>query len=298
MRKVIVTGCEGQVARSIIERAMHLRELEFVTIGRPELDLADPAGLTKKLVDLKPNAIVSAAAYTAVDKAEGDVKTAFRINGEAPREIAKAASVLRIPLVHLSTDYVFDGSKSDPYSETDLTCPVSVYGASKLLGEQAIADTTDNYAVLRTAWVYSPFSRNFLLTMLRLAQDREEISVVDDQHGNPTSALDIADGVIAVVQNLIASDASELRGTFHMTASGTASWADFASYIFAVANDLGIPTSRVRRISTNEYPTPARRPANSRLSCERLADIHGVRLPDWQASTMAVIKRLATHGCA
>lgn len=293
-RKVIITGCEGQVVRSLLERGSQRSDLEFVAVGRPRLDLGDIASIAETLVTSKPDAIVSAAAYTAVDKAETEALAAFRINGDAPREIARAASVLGIPVVHLSTDYVFDGSKKGAYSESDPVCPLGVYGASKLLGEQAIAETTDNYAVLRTAWVYSPFSKNFLITMLRLAQDRDEISVVDDQFGNPTSALDIADGVIVALQNMLSSDAPELRGTFHMTGSGTASWADFATHIFTVAESLGAPTAKVKRISTKEYPTPARRPVNSRLSCERLAQIHDVHLPQWQDSTATVVKRLIT----
>lgn len=291
-RKIIVTGCEGQVVRSILERGNNRSDLEFIALGRPQLDLFEITRITETLMAAKPDAIVSAAAYTAVDRAESDVDAAFRINGEAPREIADVASRMGIPVVHLSTDYVFDGTKSGPYLETDPVCPLGVYGASKLFGEQAVAETTDNHAVLRTAWVYSPFGNNFLITMLRLARERTEVSVVDDQIGNPTSALDIADGVISVLQNLLTSDAPELRGTFHMTGSGTASWADFANHIFRAAASLGAPSASVKRISTDEYPTPAKRPGNSQLSCERLANIHGVRLPQWQDSVVSVVNRL------
>lgn len=291
-RMIVVTGREGQVVRSLIERGGHLPDLEFVALGRPQLDLADTARISDVLTTIKPDAIVSAAAYTAVDKAESDIEAAFRINGEAPREIAKAASQLRIPVVHLSTDYVFDGSKTAAYSEADPVSPLGVYGASKLLGEQAIAKATDDHVILRTAWVYSPFGRNFLLTMLRLAREHAEISVVDDQIGNPTSSLDIADGVVTVLRNLFASDAPELRGTFHITGSGTASWAEFAMHIFSAAGKFGLPTASVKRISTDEYPTPARRPANSQLSCERLALVHGVRLPPWRDSVLTTVDRL------
>jgi dTDP-4-dehydrorhamnose reductase len=200
-----------------------------------------------------------------------------------------------VPIVHISTDYVFDGSKTSAYTEDDPTRPVSVYGASKLAGEEAVLAAISNAAVLRTAWVYSPFNANFVKTMLRLASDREEVGVVGDQLGNPTSALDIADGILAVVGNLAASDDESLRGIFHMTGQGEASWAEFAQRIFAASTAAGGPSARVREITTADYPTPAARPANSRLDSSKLARVHGVRLPDWRASTDAVVSRLVAE---
>jgi len=192
---------------------------------------------------------------------------------------------------------VFDGAAGRPYREDDATRPLGAYGSSKLLGEQAVADANPNHAILRTAWIYSPFGKNFLKTMLRLAADRDEIGVVADQVGSPTSALDIADGVLAVGKNLVEKPQdSALRGIFHMAGGGFASWANFAQEIFAASARLGGPGARVRPIGTADYPTPARRPANSRLDCGKLASIHGVALPPWQTSLEACIRRLVGEG--
>jgi dTDP-4-dehydrorhamnose reductase len=214
------------------------------------------------------------------------------INGTAAGAIAAAADALSVPVIHLSTDYVFDGGNTLPYVETDPVAPIGAYGRSKLAGERAIAKATDNYAILRTAWVYSPFGKNFLKTMLRVAETRESLNVVDDQVGNPTSALDIADAVIAVADNLLSSDDARQRGIFHMTGTGEASWAEFAQEIFARSDSMGGPSAAVTSIPSSAYPTPAKRPANSRLDCGKLARVHGVRLPRWQDSTAVVVRRL------
>jgi dTDP-4-dehydrorhamnose reductase len=209
--------------------------------------------------------------------------------------VARAAARLGVPLVHVSTDYVFSGDKPEPYTESDDPAPTGVYGASKLAGEQAVMASGADAAILRTAWVYSPFGANFIKTMLRLAETREELGVVADQRGNPTNALDLADAVLAVAANLKANAAPELRGLFHATGSGEASWADFAEAIFAASAATGGQSARVKRITTAEYPTPARRPANSRLDCSLLAQRHGVRLPDWRGSTADVVARLVNE---
>jgi dTDP-4-dehydrorhamnose reductase len=200
---------------------------------------------------------------------------------------------MNAPVIQISTDYVFDGAAERPYREDDPTRPLGAYGSSKLLGEQAVADATDNHAILRTAWIYSPFGRNFVKTMLRLAGDRDEIGVVADQAGSPTSALDIADGVLAVGRNLLEKPQDRaLRGVFHMAGAGFASWAEFAAEIFSISGRLGGPSARVRPIDTKDYPTPAQRPANSRLDCAKLAAIHGVALPPWRESLEPCIRRL------
>jgi dTDP-4-dehydrorhamnose reductase len=191
---------------------------------------------------------------------------------------------------------VFDGSKKSPYVEEDLTGPMGVYGASKLAGEQAVLQEHDNTAVLRTAWVYSPFGGNFVKTMLRLAAERDEIGVVADQRGNPTSALDIADAILQVATNLSRSADQEQRGVFHLAAEGDASWAEFAEGIFAASAEMGGPAARVKHISTADYPTAARRPANSRLDSSKLERAHGARLPDWRPSMKQVVKRLLEAG--
>jgi dTDP-4-dehydrorhamnose reductase len=291
-KRMVVTGREGQVVRSLLERGALNERFEVVALGRPELDLRDSDGIAAVLRQARPDVIVSAAAYTAVDRAETEEAEAYTINAVAPGRIAAAAAGLGVPVIHLSTDYVFDGEKLEPYLETDPVGPVSAYGRTKLAGECAVAGATDNHVILRTAWVYSPFGRNFLKTMLVLAESRDRINVVDDQHGNPTSALDIADAILTVTGNLLDSDAPELRGTFHMTGSGSANWADFAAEIFAASNHYGGPTAEVRRIPTSAYPTPVRRPANSHLDCGKLERVHGVRLPDWRSAILGIVARL------
>jgi dTDP-4-dehydrorhamnose reductase len=290
--RIAVTGRHGQVAQSLVERAQASR-LEIFTLVRPEVDLARPESVETALMELAPDAVISAAAYTAVDLAEIEPVLAHDINATGAGAVAGAAARLGVPVVHLSTDYVFDGSLQRPYREDDPTRPLGVYGATKLEGERAVAAANPNHAILRTAWVYSPFGENFARTMLMLASKRDEISVVSDQNGTPSNALDIADGVIAVVRNLLERpSARELRGIFHMTGGGETNWAEFAKAIFAVSAALGGPSARVVPIPTSAYPTPARRPASSRLDNSRLASTHGVRLPHWQRSLPACIGRL------
>ena len=293
--RIVVTGVAGQVARSLVERGMALGHV-VLPLGRPHLDLAsgDAEAIRAVLEMTRPEAIVSAAAYTAVDKAESEPELAFATNATGAGHVAEAAAALNVPLVHLSTDYVFSGDGSRAWREDDPTGPQGVYGASKLAGERAVLAACPNSAVLRTAWVYSPFGSNFVKTMLRLAETRDEVGVVADQIGNPTSALDIADSVLAVAANLIGRADPALRGVFHMAGAGEASWADLAEAVFAASAVRGGPAAQVRRIATSDYPTPARRPANSRLDCTRLAGIHGVRLPQWRGSLETVIDRLVS----
>jgi dTDP-4-dehydrorhamnose reductase len=292
--RILVTGSSGQVVRSIIDRSARSSD-EILALGRPDLDLAgEPSDIVSAITAASPDAIVSSAAYTAVDKAENEPDLAFATNARGPGAIAAAARELDVPLVHLSTDYVFDGSSSRPYSEEDPTGPTTVYGASKLAGEEAVLGH-ENSAVLRTAWVYSPHGSNFVKTMLRVAQARDELRVVADQLGNPTSALDIADAVLTVVRNLRGRDDPGLRGLFHMSGSGEASWAEFAQAIFATSATAGGPTALVTPISTAEYPTPAKRPANSRLDCSKLERVHGLRLPDWRTSLPPVVSDIVAR---
>lgn len=290
--RIVVTGRDGQVARSLVERGS-LAGHEIVTIGRPQLDLSGGADTIISAIEAeRPDVVVSAAAYTAVDKAEAEPELAFAINERGARAVAKAANEVGAALVHLSTDYVFDGGKDSPFTETEPPQPLGVYGASKLAGERAVLAENGNTAILRTAWIYSPFGRNFVKTMLHLGAERDEVSVVADQRGNPTSALEIADGVIAVATNLVQGGDPEQQGIFHMTARGEASWAEFAKAIFALSEEAGGPSASVRPITTADYPTAARRPANSRLDSTRLERTHGVRLPDWRESLKVVVERL------
>ncbi|MGB3582764.1 MAG: dTDP-4-dehydrorhamnose reductase [Roseiarcus sp.] len=288
--RVAVTGSKGQVATSLIERAGP--KLEVIALGRPGFDLTDRAAVLAGLEAARPDVIVNAAAYTAVDKAEAEEALALRVNGGGAGHVAEAAQRLGVPLLHLSTDYVFDGSLDRPYREDDPTGPTGAYGRSKLAGEKEVAARCENSVILRTAWVYSPFGANFLRTMLRLNETRDEVGVVADQRGNPTSALDIADALIAIAARVKDDSSPGLRGIFHLTGSGEGTWADFAQAVFGEAAARGRRSTRVKRIATADYPTPARRPANSRLDNEKLARVYGFRLPDWRQSVAASCGRL------
>lgn len=291
-RRILVTGSQGQVARSLAERTVLRDDIELLLVGRAELDLADTVRVAPAIEALAPDVILSVAAYTAVDAAEDDEAAALAVNGTAVGEIGKAAARLGVPVLHLSTDYVFAGDKATPYVETDPTGPLSAYGRTKLAGELALAAATANHAILRTAWVYSPFGKNFVRTMLRLGDSQAGVRVVADQVGNPTSALDIADALLKVADNLIVSDDPALRGTFHMTGEGETSWAGFAAEVFRLSAARGGRPVSVEPIPTSAYPTPARRPANSRLDCGKLEQVHGLRLPSWRVSTEIVVRRL------
>lgn len=290
--RVVVTGKSGQVAMALLECAA-IRGIDAVGIGRPALELTDIGSIGRALEASGADVIVSAAAHTAVDRAESEPELAHAINAEAAGEIARTAARMDVPLIHLSTDYVFDGSKATLYVEDDRTAPLGVYGQSKLAGEEAVRAAGGNHVILRTAWVYSPFGSNFVKSMLRLAETRPVLRVVSDQRGAPTSALDIADSVLTIAAALLAEPGkAELRGTFHLTGSGEASWAEFAAEIFRISAARGGPAAEVEPIPSSEYPTPAARPANSRLSLARLKAAYGIVMPDWRTSTEVVVKRL------
>jgi dTDP-4-dehydrorhamnose reductase len=291
--RILVTGIQGQVARSLAEAGAAAGETVDL-VGRPDIDLETGRGVEETILAAGADVVVSAAAYTAVDKAESDRDAAFAINAEGAGRVAAATAKAGIPVIHLSTDYVFDGLLERPYVEDDRTGPVSVYGASKLEGEHRVAAANPRHVILRTAWVYSPFGSNFLRTMLRLGETRTDIGVVADQRGAPTSALDIADAILTIARGVTGHSAPERFGTFHVTGSGEASWADFADWIFLAAESCGRKPVRVNRIATSDYPTPARRPANSRLNGDKLARIYGLRLSGWQDSTDRVVRRLLT----
>lgn len=288
--RIAVTGLTGQVVSSLIERAPN--DVEMVALGRPRLELSARDVVLATLRSVRCDAIINAAAYTAVDKAESEPDIAMRVNGDGAGFVAEVAAELGAPLLHLSTDYVFDGALDRPYLEDDPTGPTGAYGRSKLAGEEKIAALHPNHAILRTAWVYSPFGANFVRTMLRLGESREEIGVVADQIGNPTNALDIADALIVIAKRLVADQDPKLRGVFHLTGAGEASWADMAEATFAAAESQGRRPVRVKRIATVDYPTAARRPANSRLDNTKLANRYGVSLPPWRESLQRCVIRL------
>ena len=288
--RVLVTGQKGQVVTALAERAPE--GVDVLTLGRPELDLADPASIRDAFDGETADLVVNAAAYTAVDKAETEEALAMRVNGEGAGLVAEEARRLGAPIIQISTDYVFDGAGDRPYREDDPTAPLGAYGRSKLAGEAAVAAANPRAAILRTAWVYSPFGANFVKTMLRLGETREEVRVVADQIGCPTSAHDIADAIFAVGLRMLSAPGPEDYGVFHLTGAGQASWAEFAQAIFSEAQAFGRKPMKVTPITTAEYPTPARRPANSRLDGARLARVYGVSPPPWRESLTPVIARL------
>lgn len=289
--RLVVTGREGQVARSLVERASRHEGIEVVAVGRPDLDLEDPATVLPALAEAAPDLVVSAAAYTAVDRAEAEPARAFAVNEAGAGHVAAAAARLGVPVVHLSTDYVFAGEGQGAHAEADPTGPQGIYGASKLAGEEAVARANPRHFILRTAWVYSPFGANFVRTMLRLAGEREEVAVVGDQWGNPTSALDIADALLHAAPAMRAGECG-LCGVYHLAGSGETSWHGFARHVFAASAAHGGPSARVREIATADYRTAAKRPRNSRLSSARFAAAFGFAAPDWRRSTEEVVARL------
>jgi dTDP-4-dehydrorhamnose reductase len=284
--RVLVTGRNGQVATSLIEKAPMFPGVEVVAAGRPELDLEDAASVHRAFAAARPNVVVNAAAYTAVDKAEQEPARAFAVNRDGAATAAATAAALGVPFIHLSTDYVYPGDKPSPYVESDTPGPLGVYGRSKLEGELAVRAAHPSPLILRTSWVYSPFGANFVKTMLRLAKDRPVLSVVDDQAGNPTSALDIADAILRILPTLTTG------GTYHLCGSGDVTWFGFAREIFAASAALGGPRPELKAISTAEYPTPARRPSNSRMSTAAFEARFGFRLRPWQDATAETVARL------
>ncbi|WP_375210438.1 dTDP-4-dehydrorhamnose reductase [Hyphomonas jannaschiana] len=292
---ILVAGGAGQVARAMADLAVPAG-IRIVTRGRPQLDLLEPRSIESVFEDLKPDLVVNAAAYTAVDQAESEEAAAFALNAKAAGELAATAARSGVPMIHISTDYVFDGTNAEPYMELDPVAPLGVYGRSKLAGEEAVAAANPDHVILRTAWVYSPVGKNFIKTMLRVGSARDELGVVHDQRGNPTSAADIAAGILEIATQVLSGKTPVKPGIYHMTAQGEASWAEFAEHIFQCSAKAGGPVADVKRITSAEYPTPVARPANSRLNCTKIAEAYGVVLPHWQGSTQACVEQLVKTG--
>jgi len=291
--RVAVTGKTGQIAKALLEVAAGAADLSVHLIGRPEIDLRKPDNLQPILEALRPDLVINAAAWTAVDLAETEAAEANAVNAEGAASVARAARRLAIPMIQVSTDYVFDGTKSGAYLETDTPRPTGVYGLSKLAGEQAVASISPDHAILRISWVYAAEGKNFVRTMLRLAETRDEISVVADQTGCPGYAADISRILIAMGRQLVSSPADDtLRGVFHLGGSEAVTWADFAEAIFAGSAKRNGPFARVKRIATKDYPMPARRPQNSYLDGTRLATSYGLGMPPWQNSLEDCLDRI------
>lgn len=291
-RRILITGGSGQVGAALVRELGPLGDIWAP--GHAELDLADAGSIRRAMLDFRPRWVVNPAAYTAVDKAESEPEVAHAINAAAPKLLGEECARIGAGMVHFSTDYVFDGSKAEPYVETDAAGPLNVYGASKLAGEQGLAGSGAAYAVFRTSWVYGAAGRNFLLTILRLARERETLRIVGDQHGAPTWSRDLARMTAYVIERVEPEGLREVSGVYHAAGGGETSWAGFAAEAIARLGELepGGSLAEVEAISTAEYPTPARRPLNSRLNCGKLAEVLGWRMPEWRESLGAVIAEL------
>ena len=288
--KILICGRNGQVSQELQASLAGLGSL--VVLGRDRLDLAQPAQIRQHVRQVAPDLIINAAAHTAVDQAQSEPELAFAINATGPGILAEEAASLGVPLIHYSTDYVFDGSKHEPYVESDAPNPLGVYGASKLAGEQAIAAVHEQHLILRTSWVYSTHGRNFLLTMQRLLQEKPELRVVADQIGAPTWAGSIARSTRALIERWQAGQPGAW-GTYHLTAQGQTSWFGFAQAIGNALLEQGKPCATLLPIPSSDYPTPAARPLNSRLDCSRLQREWGVSQPDWQTALHECLARQA-----
>jgi dTDP-4-dehydrorhamnose reductase len=282
--RILIAGRTGQLAIELLDRLPRDGH-QPVAQEAPELDLTDPASIARAVEAAAPEAIINAAAYTAVDKAESQRDLAFAVNATGAGLLAEAAARRGIPFVHVSTDYVFPGDGGAPYAEDAPTGPIGVYGESKLAGEKAVLAANPRSIVIRTAWVCSPHGNNFIKTMLRVGQVRETVSVVADQHGAPTFAADLADAIARILPGLAAAPAGDERfGVFHLTGTPHTTWHGFATAIFEGAAARGLKTPELRAIATADYPTPARRPADGRLDCGRIARFHGIPAADWRIS--------------
>lgn len=276
---ILVTGSGGQVGTELLRRAQR-RQIAVIGLARHALDIADPSAIERELTTLPVTLVVNAAAYTAVDRAETERDTAFAANCDGPANLAAYCAQREIPLIHISTDYVFDGTRREPYNEDDPVNPLGVYGASKAAGEQAVRERLSRHVILRTAWVYSAHGHNFVKTMLRLGSERDEIGVVDDQIGCPTAAGEIAEAILSVATR-IQSKQTPRWGTYHYCAAGQASWYEFACKIFQLAARHRRYRAVVKPIPSSAYPTPVRRPANSVLDCTKFQEAFGLNRRPW-----------------
>ncbi|HEX6959443.1 MAG TPA: dTDP-4-dehydrorhamnose reductase [Ferrovibrio sp.] len=292
-RIAVIGSATGQLAHSLLEAAPS----EVMLLGRPQLDLSSPDTVKAALASVKADIVVNAAAYTAVDRAESEPDMAFRVNRDGAAAVAEACYRQHLPLIHVSTDYVFDGCKPGAWREGDDCNPQGVYGRSKWEGEQAVLASGARAVVLRTAWVHSPFGNNFVKTMLRLARERDGLRVVDDQHGSPTYAPDLASAILAMTTRLVAEPANAaLTDIFHLAGAGSATWCGFAREIMTVAAQCGVRSVPVQAITTADYPTPAKRPTNSVLDTAKIWQVYNLVLPPWQDGVRRCVARLLAGG--
>ncbi|MFC0350952.1 dTDP-4-dehydrorhamnose reductase [Undibacterium danionis] len=304
--KILLTGTSGQLGRSLVKTLQDVAEL--ITPQRAELDLSDSASIAPYIQQCQPDLIINPAAYTAVDLAESESELAYRVNGEAPRILAREAKHLGIGLIHFSTDYVFDGKKSDangentPYTEDDACAPLNIYGASKLAGEKAIVDSGCSHLIFRTSWVYSDFGKNFLLTILRLAKEKTELNIVHDQWGTPSSTLFLSDVVKQILLQLQQAQSASVwwqahQGIYHLTPEGFTNWCEFSQHIVAHAAQLGLLNTalpKIQGIPSSAYPTPAQRPKNSCLDKNKLRQEFGIDIQNWDRALQSCLQAMAS----
>jgi dTDP-4-dehydrorhamnose reductase len=287
---ILVAGKSGQLADALMQVALQ-RGVSLVALGRQQMNIEDAGSIRAAVTGFRPSLLVNAAAYTAVDQAEAEPERALALNRDGAARMAAAATEFAVGYIHVSTDYVFDGHKTSPYIEDDAPSPLSAYGRSKLAGEQAVRDACAWALTLRTSWLYHSRGHNFVRTMLRLGGTRDVIRVVNDQHGTPTAATDLAGAILDIAGQLRTSD--RRRGVYHLAAAGETTWFGFATAIFREWAKHGQGVPKLVPIPTAEYPTPARRPANSCLDCAKIARDFGVRLPHWENPLSSCIDELA-----
>ena len=293
-QKILILGANGQVGKELSKRADDF-EVNATAFTRTELDITDSQAVARVLENLRPHTVINAAAYTAVDDAEKRPEEAYRVNRDAPENLAKICEKLSIPIIHISTDYVFDGKKSGAYLEGDPVRPLGIYGRSKEAGEAVIRDNTEKYIIFRTSWVYAAHGNNFLRTMMRLANERSELNIVEDQCGVPTCAVDIADALLLISKRITNNTLEPLWGTFHYTSRNPTTWRSFAEEIFKELQNYKMSVPLVNGIPSSQYPTPALRPLNSVLNCDKIERVFSVPRRDWKEGMREVVAQLLTN---
>jgi dTDP-4-dehydrorhamnose reductase len=298
MTNILLVGADGQLGREIVRRAA-VASMACHAFDVAELDITRRDAVMRTIAHLEPTVVINAAAYTAVDKAETDAEAAFAVNRDGAAHLAEACAAGDIPLIHISTDYVFDGAKQTPYLESDPTGPLGVYGKSKLAGEAAVRQTCPRHVILRTSWLYGVYGTNFVKTMLRLGLEREKLRVVEDQHGSPTFAGDLADAILVLAGRLRSCDwPDDGFGTFHCTGQGATTWCGFAREIFAAAAPTLGRQPEIEAIATSDYRTAARRPLRSVLDCGLAARVHGIALRPWRPALAETVHALLAQSPA
>lgn len=289
--RLLIAGWQGQIARALVEAAPLRSDVTACAVGRPALDICEIKTIERALSENRPDVVINTAGYTAVDDAETEPERAQALNGEGPRLLAEAARRRGAAIIHLSTDYVFDGTKETAYVETDPVRPTSVYGRTKLAGELAVAGANPRHIILRTSWVFSPFGSNFVTTLLAKAKAGTGMKLVADQTGNPTYAPDVAEAILAIAARVTRLGAShELSGTYHIANSGIATWLDFGRHVLASAHPES--AGQIEAIASADYPTRAPRPRNATLDCSKLEAAFGIRLRPWNEAADACLERL------